>query len=234
MTVTGTRLVLLPPVLLFQPHGYHDTSCAPGSGFHELYSIWPPVKHDIAVVFIHLGEFSAVVQHYAGATCGPVVLDLLGDSRNLVHHQLLSLPDENDAPELIFECQGQNIHQNELSQEIYLTCRLSAILYAVHVTFPIPRSRSPAQTILKALCPRIERLCARNASQPLLVWCVAVVISVLGESSPDSLIMYMTYLSHTVGVDTVPKLMALLQSFAWVDAAVGNCWKDMWARIFRQ
>ncbi|EAW16977.1 uncharacterized protein NFIA_003320 [Aspergillus fischeri NRRL 181] len=112
MTVAGRRLALQRPGLLFQPHGYYDTSSIllspglstpPGFGFQVLSFIWPPVKQDIAAVFIHLGEYSAVVQHYTNTKCGDVVLDLLGDSRNLIHHRLFSLPDESGLCELIFE-----------------------------------------------------------------------------------------------------------------------------------
>ncbi|KAF4169995.1 hypothetical protein CNMCM6936_005140 [Aspergillus lentulus] len=250
MTVAGRPLALERPGLLFQPHGYHDTSSillSPGFGFQVLSSIWPPVKQDIAAVFIHLGEYSAVVQHYARTKCDDVVLDLLGDSRNLVHHRLLSLPDESGPCELIFELPDS--HQTTdteseqhklsllLSQQIYHTCRLSALLYALHVTFPIPHFRAPGQSILSALVPRIEWCRARNVSQPVLVWCMAVILSVLGENTPEfeGLVTYMVSMAREeAAVDSVPTLLAFLRSFAWVDAAVGNDWTNLWERIFHR
>jgi hypothetical protein len=33
-------------------------------------------------------------------------------------------------------------------------------------------------------------------------------------------------------VDSVPALLAFLQSFAWVEAAVGDDWTNLWERIF--
>ncbi|KAL2830508.1 hypothetical protein BDW59DRAFT_18164 [Aspergillus cavernicola] len=224
-------LRLQPPSLLFQPHGHHDTLDDPGSGFHDLVYIWPPIKQDIVPIFVHLGQFSGVLQHYSGETCSPVVLSLLGDSRNLVHHRLLSLPDENDPLELILECKDQAAEENELSREIYLTCRLSAILYAVHVTFPVPRTQLLRESILQSLCPRFDRLSTQNVSRPLLVWCVAVTISALGDESPEPLMAYMARLLQDAEVDTVPKLLALLRSFAWVDAAVQESWEGRWTRI---
>ncbi|GFF92197.1 hypothetical protein IFM47457_09104 [Aspergillus lentulus] len=250
MTVAGRPLALERPGLLFQPHGYHDTSSilfSPGFGFQVLSSIWPPVKLDIAAVFIHLGEYSAVVQHYARTKCDDVVLDLLGDSRNLVHHRLLSLPDESGPCELIFELPDSHqttdteSEQNKLSlllsQQIYHTCRLSALLYALHVTFPIPHFRAPAQSILSALVPRIEWFRARNVSQPVLVWCLAVILSVLGENTPEfeGLVSYMVSMAREeAAVDSVPTLLAFLRSFAWVDAAVGDDWTNLWERIFHR
>ncbi|KAJ5428752.1 hypothetical protein N7445_010206 [Penicillium cf. griseofulvum] len=254
MTVAGRRLVLQRPGLLFQPHGYHDTSTTllspgistpPGLGFQELSFMWPPVKQDIAAAFIHLGEYSAVVQHCTNTKCNDVVLDLLGDSRNLIHNRLLSLPDESDPCELIFELPDSHqathkeLEQNKLSlllsQQIYHTCRLSALLYALHVTFPIPRFRAPAQFILSALVPRIEWLRARNVSQPMLIWCVAVSLSVLGDNTPkfESLVSYLVSMCREEAIDSVPTLLVSLRSFAWVDAAVGDHWRDLWERIFK-
>ncbi|KAL4777932.1 hypothetical protein BJX76DRAFT_363220 [Aspergillus varians] len=228
----GKPLDLQGPGLLFQPHGHRDPLDGGGSGFHELFYIWPPVRQEVVSAFIHLGQYSSVLQHFSGEACSPVVLDLLGDSRNLVHHHLLSLPDENDPIELIIQCKDRSATENELSREIYLTCRLSAILYAVHVTFPLPRSQLPRQRILEALLPRFDRLRAQNVVRPLVLWCVAVAISVLGDDTPEPLVSYMTHLFQDAGVDTLVKLVALLQSFAWVETAVQGTWKGRWMRFF--
>ncbi|KAL4924217.1 uncharacterized protein BDV17DRAFT_221169 [Aspergillus undulatus] len=155
--VNGKPLDLQPPSLLFQPYGLHDSVNRAGSGFHDLFYIWPPLRQELVSALVHLGQYASVIQHYSGEACSPAVLDLLGDSRNLVHHRLLSLPDENDPLERIIQCKGQTAAENELSREIYLTCRLSAILYAMHVTFPIPRTRMLRQKILDALYSRWER-----------------------------------------------------------------------------
>ncbi|KXG46463.1 uncharacterized protein PGRI_053190 [Penicillium griseofulvum] len=247
MTVAGRRLVLQRPAVLFQPYGYHTSTnlspglSTPGFGFQELSFMCPPVKQDITEAFIHLGEYSAVAQHCIN-TKSNVVLDLLGDSRNLIHNRLLSLPDETDPYELIFEMpDSQTDTESEqsklsllLSHQIYHTCRLSALLYALHVTFPIPRFREPALFILSALGPRIEWLRMRNVSQPVLIWCLAILISVLGDNAPEfeGLVSYMVPMAREEAIDSVPTLLAFLHSFAWVDAAVGDHWRDLWERIF--
>ncbi|KAL4903041.1 hypothetical protein BDW74DRAFT_56039 [Aspergillus multicolor] len=222
--VEGKPLDLPPPNLLFNGL-VPDTA---GSGFHELFYLWPPVKQEIVAVFIHLGQYSSVLQHYATSeeteTCSPAMLDLLGDSRNLIHHRLLCLPDETDPVEAIIECTGKGqsytAAEADLLREIYLTVRLSAILYAVHVTFPIPRSQRLRQTLLAAIYPRFDLLCRHNVSQPLILWCVAVALSMHGENPPSPLVSYMARLSQDAGADNLDKLVALLSSFAWVDAAV--------------
>ncbi|KAL4935048.1 hypothetical protein BDV06DRAFT_217713 [Aspergillus oleicola] len=228
--VEGKPLDLQPPSLLFQPYGHHDSPVVAGVGFQELFYLWPPVRQEIVSVFSQLGQYSSVLQHFSGEACSSAVLDLLGDSRNLIHHRLLSLPDENDPIEHIIQCKDRSAAENELSREIYLTCRLSSILYAVHVTFPIPRSQLLRKNLLKALYPRFERLRAQNVSQPLILWCVAVAISMMEDHEP--LVSYMICLTRDAGIDTLAKFVALLKSFSWVEAAVQDPWEGIWTRFF--
>jgi hypothetical protein len=234
--VSGKPLDLQPPGLLFQARGYSDPLDRVGSGFHELCTMWPPVKQEIVQVLIHLGQYSRVVQHYSAVVCSPDVLDLLGDCRNTVHHKLLSLPKEDDSIESYLQYTEQTDdaeNENELSREIYLTCHLAAVLYALHVTFPLPQTQQIRQSNLVALESRIGWLCALNASGPVVIWCAAVAISMFGDDdAPESLVAYMAHLMADTGVDTLDKLIELLQTFAWVDAAVQETWKGMWTRRF--
>ncbi|KAL2802152.1 hypothetical protein BJX63DRAFT_133228 [Aspergillus granulosus] len=230
--VAGKPLDLQSPSFLFQPRGYSDPFNKAGSGFHELFTMWPPVRQEVVQMLIDLGQYSRVVQHYSAAVCSPDVLDLLGDCRNAVHHRLLSLPKEEDLTESYLQYTEQDDAENELSREIYLTCRLAAVLYAVHVTFPLPRTQQIRELNLDALESRIARLCALNSSGPVVLWCAAVAISMLGDDSPKRLIAYMAHLIADTGVDTLDKLIDMLQTFAWVDAAVQGSWKGMWTRRF--
>ncbi|KAL2849936.1 hypothetical protein BJY01DRAFT_138862 [Aspergillus pseudoustus] len=253
MSVLGYRLILQPPALLFKPHGYYDkdcSSCPAGSGFDELSFLRPPVKQNLILAFKHLGEYSTVLQFFQGddstnsssSICSPMVRDLIGDSRNLVHHRLLSLPDENHPVDDILAL-AEAIpdskpypppNLNQLSSDIYLACRLSAILYAIHVTFPLPRSSSVRKTLLESLTPRLEDLCARGISSTLLAWCLVVVISTMGKRAPQTLVGYAGRLCRELGVDGVEKLSDLLKAFAWVNAAVKDDWKGMWAVILAE
>jgi hypothetical protein len=232
--VSGKPLDLQPPSLLFEPHGYNDPLNRAGSGFHELLTMWPPVKQEVVQALVHLGQYSRVVQHYSAVVCSPDVLDLLGDCRNAVHHRLLSLPNEDDPTETYLQYTEQDDADNELSREIYLTCHLTAVLYALHVTFPLPQARKIRQRILAALESRIARLRALNTSGPVVVWCAAVAISMFGDNddAPEPLVAYMAHLLADTGVDTLDGSIELLQTFAWVDAAVQDFWKGMWTRMF--
>ncbi|KAL3484314.1 hypothetical protein BJX62DRAFT_57976 [Aspergillus germanicus] len=264
MSVMGYRLILQPPAQLFETHGYYDTggsSSPPGSGFDELYFLHPPVKQGLVQVFKHLGEYSAVVQFFQGDSnnrpcCTPMVLDLIGDSRNLVTHRLLSLPDEQDPVDEVLACReslflldfpssnnnnNNNTNKaypspdtNQLSWDIYLICRLSAILYAVHVIFPLPRAAIVRKTLLDSLIPRLDDLCARGIASPLIIWCLAAVVSTINHEAPKTLVACAARLCWESGIDNVEKLSGLLRAFAWVDAAVKGDWKDLWTGILAQ
>ncbi|KAL5343564.1 hypothetical protein BJX70DRAFT_114862 [Aspergillus crustosus] len=230
--IAGKPLDLQPPSLLFQPHGYRDPLDLAGSGFHELFTMWPPVKQEVVQPLIHLGQFSQVVQHYSSGACSPVVLDLLGDCRNLVHHRLLSLPNEYDPTASYLEYTEEDNDENELSREIYLTAHLTAVLFALHVTFPLPRNIQNRQIIIDALWVRYDRLSELKASGPMVLWCIAVAVSMLGEDSRESLISYMARLLEDAGVHSVKDLADVLRIFAWVDAAVPDSLVDFWTRKF--
>ncbi|KAL3485746.1 hypothetical protein BJX62DRAFT_242623 [Aspergillus germanicus] len=231
--VAGRPLDLQPPSLLFQPRGYSDPLNRAGSGFHELCTMWPPVKQEVVQALIHLGQYSRVVQHYSAVVCSPDVLDLLGDCRNAVHHRLLSLPKEDDPTETYLQYTKQTDDaENELSREVYLTCHLAAVLYALHVTFPLPQTQQIRQSNLAALESRIARLRALNASGPVVIWCAAVAICLFADDAPEPLVAYISHLITDTGLDTLDELIELLQTFAWVDAAVQETWKGMWTRRF--
>ncbi|KAL4901264.1 hypothetical protein BDW74DRAFT_84462 [Aspergillus multicolor] len=254
MGAHGQRLDvdLQPPRLLFQPNGYHDiVPDLAGSGFYELLYLWPSIKQSLIEMFIQLGEYAAVIQHFQRDSCSPAILDLLGDSRNLIHHRLLSLPDEHDPVDNILEyCDHEpTIDQANwnLSLDIYHAARLTAILYAVHVTFPLPYSETPRERLLYSLRPRLHNLRIENVSSPLFIWCLAVALTCsMGLNEPEvsepgspeliadgaDLVAYMACLCHNFGVDTRQRLERLLRTFVWVDAAATEeCWGRIWYKI---
>ncbi|KAL4976898.1 hypothetical protein BDW66DRAFT_166202 [Aspergillus desertorum] len=87
--------------------------------------------------------------------------------------------------------------------------------------------------LLETLYARFDHLCTRNVSQPVILWCVAVAMIMLNESAgaPGPLVSYMARLSEDAGIDTLDKLVALLESFVWVDAAVQDTGMGMWKRV---
>ncbi|KAL2800569.1 hypothetical protein BJX66DRAFT_150775 [Aspergillus keveii] len=212
----GQVLDLQPPLSLFPM----DPPSKAGLGFLALGSLSPPINQAVVNVFADIGQYSRVIQHFSTDACGPEVLDLLGDSRNQVHNRLFSLPDEKDDLRAVIECsRGHSAAQIALSQEIYLFVRLSVIIYAIHVSFPIPHSGRLRDHLLIVLRPQFPRLIDR-VPEPLMLWCLVVAIISSGDAPPAQLLGFAARLCLRLKLDSKEGLLRLLGSFAWVETAV--------------
>ncbi|KAL3442800.1 hypothetical protein BJX65DRAFT_286127 [Aspergillus insuetus] len=224
----GQILNLDRPLTLFQVEGLGSPTSSrgipAGLGFQALNALSPPIRDKVINVFVDVGEYSRVIQHYSGQACSPAVLDLLGDSRNLVHNRLFFLPDDNDddLTQEVLESRDHTHYSTDqiaLSRRIYLFCRLSTILYAIHVSYPIPRSKRLRMRILGELGPKYHTLIGR-APDALLLWALVIVIICSGDKAPGELLDCFASLCMKLKLDSRPKLLVLLQSFAWVECAV--------------
>ncbi|CEL11535.1 hypothetical protein ASPCAL14636 [Aspergillus calidoustus] len=187
--VHGQVLDLVPPLALFHIPGLDlPTARIPGLGFQVLACLSPPIRQDVIHVFAEVGQYSCVIQHYGTHPCGAAVLDLLGDSRNLVHHRLFSLPSEKDDLNQVLGSCGDVLEQTWHTWQVYLLVRLSAILYAIHVSFPIPRSTQLRERVVAALSPMFPAFIERPAIYPLLLWSLVIVVIASGDSAPRQLL----------------------------------------------
>ncbi|EED12786.1 conserved hypothetical protein [Talaromyces stipitatus ATCC 10500] len=232
--VYGQKLDLDPPLLLFAPYGCGHSwgqRKTPGSGFNELLFMEQPVHGELVIVFCHIGELSYVIDHMSTQSCDAQLLDLLGDSRDLVHHRLFSQPNEDDTSDKILQRldNGPSIgdtHKGCL--ELYLTCRLAMLLYSAHVTFPVPRSIAVRQRLLRSLCPKLQSFAVQGFSSPLLLWCTSVaLIAAYGTEHFDEVLLLFKKLCCALQVMSLEKLLEILCSFAWVHATVQHHYPKM-------
>ncbi|KAL2801558.1 hypothetical protein BJX63DRAFT_417109 [Aspergillus granulosus] len=231
----GTVLSLDTPLLLFAPYGVKVKvgSQKPGIGFHNLLSLEPPVQRGLVTALANVGELAYVLQCLSEQSCSPKALDLLGDCRNLVHHRLFSLANEKDPTEKILQYQGESAAATEQSKELYLTSRLAAILFAIHVTFPIPRSSIVSAPLLDYLCPKLESLVDQGISNKIMLWCASVALIALdGKPAYKQVMKLFQKLCRDLGVHRLKVLLRLLRSFAWMDSAVEHHYHGQWRNIF--
>ncbi|KAL4725849.1 hypothetical protein ACLX1H_006523 [Fusarium chlamydosporum] len=154
LDIHGKRMVLESPLILFGPYASHFALESAGSGFEELLAIEPPVHREIVATFSQIGQLSCVLQYYTMNSLGPEVLDLLGDCRNYVHHNLFSSPDTSSAVEEILQLSEQGPEAIELSLEVYVTCRLALFLVIL-----VASGTGPEKAIVdlfKMLCYELE------------------------------------------------------------------------------
>jgi hypothetical protein len=238
--VDGSVLNFDPPLRLFTAYGVQVEAGSqhPGSGFRDLLSLVPPVRPEHVTALANVGELSYVLQSLSDQPCSPKALDLLGDCRNLVHHRLFSLPDENDATEQILQSEGLPEAaiadaERQRTKEIYLTARLAALLFAIHVTFPIPRSSLVSGPLLKSLCPKLQSLVDQGVSNRIVLWSASVAL-IASDGNPLHKVIMKLFLKlcRDLEIASLDELLQVLRSFAWMDAAVEHHYQGQWNDIF--
>ncbi|KAB8276934.1 hypothetical protein BDV30DRAFT_223918 [Aspergillus minisclerotigenes] len=204
----------------------------PGSGFRELLSLTPPVKEKIVNAFVHLGEYSIVIQSFSNRHLDASTLDLIGDVRNQVHHDLFSLPDEHGPTDCIFD-QPNDPGDSSQSFEIYHACRLSALLYALHVTFPVPKSAALRAVIIPQLNEKLHDV-SQKMSTTLLLWCTTVTaIAAEGMIQRQSLVQLTNKVRLDLQIHHLSHTVEILHSFTWADIACLDGLYRLWDEIMR-
>jgi hypothetical protein len=146
----------------------------------------------------------------------------VADSRDLVHHRLFSLPNEHDTPDQILQLEVQsNIDTHERSISFYIICHFAMLLYATHVTFPLPRLTVVRGLLLRLLCPRLQSIVVQEYSSLLLLWYICLALIALDRTGPfDEILVMFKNLCRNLQVTSLEKLLRILRSFAWVNSAV--------------
>ncbi|KAE8136600.1 hypothetical protein BDV38DRAFT_293777 [Aspergillus pseudotamarii] len=202
----------------------------PGSGFRELLSLTPPIKEKIATTFFHLGEYSNVIQLFSHRNLDVSTLDLIADVRNQVHHGLFSLPDEHTLPDCIID-QPDELCDSSQSLELYHACRLSALLYALHVTFPVPKSSALRAVIIPPLTEKLHHV-SQKMSSTLILWCTTVAtIAAEGMTQRQSLVQLNDKVRLDLQIYQLTHAVEILHSFAWTDAACLDGLYRIWDEI---
>ncbi|RHZ57071.1 hypothetical protein CDV55_105227 [Aspergillus turcosus] len=227
--VEGNEINLPSPLRVFPLPD--DPSTTQKLGFRDLLSPRPPVQATIVDVFLHLSEYSTLVQWYYNRALDPSDCDRFADVRNQVHHAIFSLPDEHDPVETVLELCDLSPDDFSVSHGLYLTCRLAANLYATHVTFPLPRSALIRAMILPLLASKLDQM-AQIVCSPLLLWC-ATMAAIAAEEMPEHprLVEHVQTLCRGLNVTSYPHFVGILETFAWVDVACSGGCHRLWERL---
>lgn len=102
------------------------------------------------------------------------------------------------------------------------------LLYATHVTFPVPRSIAVRERLLYSLCPKLQSFISQGFSSLLLLWCTSVaLIAADGTERYNEVLFLFKKLCFTLQVSSLEKLLEILRSFAWVHAAAHHHYPKM-------
>ncbi|GAB1197573.1 hypothetical protein APSETT444_006871 [Aspergillus pseudonomiae] len=142
------------------------------------------------------------------------------------------LPNEHDSPDCVIE-QPNGPGDDSLSLELYHACRLSALLYALHVTFPVPKSSAPRAMIVPQLTEKLHHV-SQNMSSTLLLWCATVAaIAAEGMIQRQTLVQLTDKVRLDLQIYQLAHAVEVLHSFAWVDVACLDGLCRLWDEIVR-
>jgi hypothetical protein len=228
----GNPLPWSSPLEVLQIPDDHLHSSRKYTGFHQLALLVPPIKWDIIRVFLDLSELSRAQQFICHNKWEPKKYMSLGDCRNLVQHRLFSLPDSRQPPFLVLGDDPDASESTSITFDIYLSCRLAALLYSIHVTYPLPQTIRLRQILLPGLQDSINMYEARvHDAQVLkiLLWCV-VIGGIVAEDSDwrGWFVAKIGKFCSLLQVDNWTTMCDLLKSFAWLDSACNRAGRAIW------
>lgn len=180
--------------------------------------------------FHDLADFSATLHAYHEGLLREPVLTRIADSRNALQHSLLSLPSEEELE------RSRELDSTGTSKQvtyIYEACRMTALLYSVMVTFPLPRSKYVRDRVLPALdavLSRIEPYSDGYGLGTIYLWCLTVAgIAASGYPTRLQYAERLGQVSAHWGICSWPDVERALESFAWLKCACSVGGESLWA-----
>jgi hypothetical protein len=227
----GQHLRYVPPIKYLQ-FSSPPKPIPPTTGFYTLRSLG--IKRTLIRVFIDLAELTQAIEAYTdeNGICHPPDIDRFGDCRNIVQHRLLSTlasAEEDGAP----------VSQQSLL--VYLACRHAALLFSLHVTFPIARSMAPRSTLVQCLRDALGKIDSKGSSDvrngddgvmELLLWCI-VIGGIAAENMPARgfYAAQATKVSGLLGCRSWEETQRLMKLFAWLDRACDPGGRAFWRGV---
>ncbi|KAI5460986.1 hypothetical protein BGZ63DRAFT_357631 [Mariannaea sp. PMI_226] len=195
-------------------------------GFSVLSSLGIP--WDFASRFTHLRQLSWIIAE------GLDLVDRqnLLDCRNMVQHRIMSLP---ESPVLL-DPSDALFHTKVLAQALYNACRTAALLYSIHVTFPLPRPGAAKERLVpqlrNAIKTSIQHSECTDECRRVLFWCSifgGIVSSV--EKHRPWFVARCHDLGLRLGVQSWEQAREILLSFVWLDSACNEPGRNLWYEV---
>jgi hypothetical protein len=170
--------------------------------------------------------------------CRDVPEDLLYDCCQILQHRALSLTSLDRWESSPSVHLSEDADHEELIASILEALRIAALLYTLHVIFPVPRSRNVREQLLPRLIAAIhycDTLTLPCELQEILLWCsfVGAVAQTCEPSGNDWLTSESLKFIHLQRIRRYQDLKVILKSMAWVDLACDVGGLIVWNELFR-
>ena len=175
-------------------------------------------------------EYTTLINLYQRETAQDCNLTGMIDRRNAVQHTLLSLPPLDE------------LRRTEPTPPpaLYEPIRLTALLYALGVTFPLPSSLKTHQKIVKMLLKALYILSFERqipAPPTLMLWILTLGgISALGMTERGWFIRQIARIVTTYPSEygTWEDVGRVMHRFLWLDSACDTAGRLLWSEVEQQ
>jgi hypothetical protein len=175
-----------------------------GDGFKILTRCGLPVDSEAIAVFSDLSLLSATLEEWSRGTLRhPYMIDIANIRLN-IQYRLLSLPSVGELEEP---------YTDSFSYE---ACRLTAILYAVSITFPVPPQGGPQAELVRRIKNALSL--QENIPQELLLWCL--MIGGIAAAGQEERVWFANQTGETcraLQIISWQGVKDVLRKFAWLE-----------------
>ncbi|KAL3490283.1 hypothetical protein BJX62DRAFT_238262 [Aspergillus germanicus] len=207
------------------------------SGFAKLGSLEPPVHQSIINTFQGISEYSHCLDTLSQPDSS-YNLDELGDCRDIIHHRLMSLPDDEILCEFIMDLSGNPkppFEAQHRTRFTYLLLRSAMLLYITHVTFPLPRPLLLRQRLLGDIASHFTKVGGDFHPQvpvELYLW-PGVIAAIAARDEPCRALFVgiVRRLCCLRMIVTYEEFLAAMRAFAWVGCACDNGALGVWDEV---
>jgi hypothetical protein len=192
------------------------------SGFRGLAPLG--LSEQALSVFRDMRGYSALLEKYCcGETWIYTRMEVI-DMRNAVQHGLVSLPIGSDLGDVTMQQAG-----------VYECCRLTALLYACAVTFPLPASVGWDRNLLHGIRQTLENLSLESwpvYPSDFHLWVLILGgIAAFQKAERSWFVDKLRSLAWRKGLAEWSQVLPILKSFLWMDMACGAGGMSLWDEV---
>jgi hypothetical protein len=168
--------------------------------------------------------YSALLEKYCCGERWTYTRMEIVDMRNAVQHRLVSLPLGSDLGDVTMQQAG-----------IYECCRLTALLYACAVTFPLPTSTGWDRNLVRGIKQTLENLSLESwpvYRSDLHLWVLTLAgVAAFQKAERSWFVNRLRSLARLKGLSNWSQVLPVLKSFLWMDRACGAGGMSLWDEV---
>lgn len=184
---------------------------------------------ELVEVFQAMKIYTSMLEAYIdGCLVDPDLIQFC-DQRNLIQHQLLSLPSADNLSGISLQ-----------KKQVYEVCRISGIIYSIGVIFPLPGLTTPLTSLSRTLKHHLQ-YCDLNLYLSLtdlidiFLWAITIGgVAATGTHERQWFVKSLKRVAAAAQLDQWSDLKRSLKRILWLDNACDNAGQQVWNEAEQQ